>query len=130
MQKPVIWKQSKGNMVPWWLRTCCAPMKENRLFRTKNIQFVTALNQIKCLKHIRWQRLLLTCAPISELPSNIGTMSGTKKGFYNNLGFLISLTVILFLGSVCNIWFNNSNDPYNILNSCKWIFINIGIYFP
>mgnify|MGYP001324144585 CR=1 FL=1 len=32
---------------------------------------MTALDLIKCLKKIKSQKLLLTCAPISELPSNI-----------------------------------------------------------
>ena len=41
------------------------------------IRFVTTLNLIKCLKHIKKQRLRLTCAPISDLPSNISTMLGT-----------------------------------------------------
>ena len=35
----------------------------------EEIRFVTALDLIKCLKQIKLQRLLLTCAPISELPS-------------------------------------------------------------
>ena len=45
-------------------------MTENSYFRIKSIRFVTALDLIKCLKHIKYLRLLLTCAPISELPSN------------------------------------------------------------
>ena len=40
----------------------------------KKIQFVTALDLIKCLTLIKLQILLLTCAPISELPSNINTV--------------------------------------------------------
>ena len=38
----------------------------------KKIRGVTALVLIKCLKQIKVQRMLLTCAPFSELPSNIG----------------------------------------------------------
>ena len=34
------------------LRTCCARMKANGYFRMKNIQWVTALDLFKCLKHI------------------------------------------------------------------------------
>ena len=40
----------------------------------KKIRFVTDVDLIKCLKQIKHQRLLLTCTPISELPSNIGSM--------------------------------------------------------
>ena len=36
--------------------------------------FVTSFNIITCLKQIKLQRMLLTCAPISELPSHISTM--------------------------------------------------------
>ena len=52
-------------------------MKENRSFRKgKNPDFVTALDLIKCLKQVKYQRLLITCAPIgmSKLPSNISTI--------------------------------------------------------
>ena len=37
-------------------------------------QFVTSLDLVNCLKQIKEQRLLLTCTPISELPSNISTI--------------------------------------------------------
>ena len=45
---------------------------------------MTALDLIKCLRQIRQQRLLLTCAPISELPSNISTWmkKGAQKDIY------------------------------------------------
>ena len=36
---------------------------------------MTALGLIKSLKHIKLQRLTPTCAPISELPSNISTLN-------------------------------------------------------
>ena len=36
-----------------------------------------ALNLIKCLKQIKWQRLFLTRATFSEVPSNISTMRKT-----------------------------------------------------
>ena len=35
--------------------------------------FVTALDLIKCLNQVIWQILFFTCAPISDLPSNIST---------------------------------------------------------
>ena len=40
----------------------------------KKILFVTALDLIKCLNQIYQQRLFITCAPTSELPSDKGTM--------------------------------------------------------
>ena len=40
-------------------------------FRIKKIRFVTALDLIKSLIQVKYQRLLHTCAPISELPSNL-----------------------------------------------------------
>ena len=40
----------------------------------KKCRVVTALVLIKCLKQIKFQIFLLTCAPISELPSHISTM--------------------------------------------------------
>ena len=44
------------------------------VFSDKNILFVTALELIKTGQ----QRLLLKCAPIYELPSNISTMVKPK----------------------------------------------------
>ena len=35
---------------------------------------MTGLDYIKCLKQIKLKKLLLTCAPMSELPSNISTV--------------------------------------------------------
>ena len=51
-----------------------ANQKKIDLFREKKIQFVTALDLIECLKQIKYQRLLLTYPPISELPPNISSM--------------------------------------------------------
>ena len=57
-----------------WLRTCC----ERTGLSDEKIRHVAALDLIKCLQHMKWQRFLLTCAPISELPSNISTMAQIK----------------------------------------------------
>ena len=43
-------------------------------FRRKKPRFVTVLHLIKYLKQVKYQRLLNTCAPISELPSDTSTM--------------------------------------------------------
>ena len=45
----------------------------------KNIRFVTALDLINCVDQIKYQKLLLTCAPISELPSNTSTMRNDRR---------------------------------------------------
>ena len=50
------------------------------ILREKN----RSLDLIKCLKQIKQQRLLLTCAPISMLPSSMRTMT-TYANVCNNL---------------------------------------------
>ena len=49
--------------------------RKNSIFGEKKIRFVTALDLIKCRIQVKQQRLLVTCAPISELPFDIITMS-------------------------------------------------------
>ena len=44
------------------------------IFGQKKIRFVTVLDVIECLKQVKHQGLIHTCAPISELPSKISTM--------------------------------------------------------
>ena len=48
------------------------------VFLEKKI-IVSVLDLIKCLKQIKQQLVLLTCAPNSELPSNISTMLLTLR---------------------------------------------------
>ena len=48
-------------------------------FRGKML-LVTVLDLTKCLDQIKNQRFLLTCALISELPSDISTMITAKMG--------------------------------------------------
>ena len=56
-------------------------MKEHRYFRIKNIQIVTAIELIESPTQVKSQRLLLTCASIYELPSNIRTLkNGITSG--------------------------------------------------
>ena len=52
--------------------------KAKKVFSQRKKTYVTALAQIKCLKQITYQRLLLTCAPIHKLPSDINTMNFIK----------------------------------------------------
>ena len=51
----------------------------------EKINFVTALDLIKCHKQREKKRLLPTCAPISELPSNISTMVFLSQPSVNTL---------------------------------------------
>ena len=44
-------------------------------FWGEKIPTVTALDVIKCLKQLKYKRLLFACGPISELPSNTSTMN-------------------------------------------------------
>ena len=48
--------------------------ERNWYFRKKKKPICDFSRSIKCLKQSRYQTLLLTCAPMSELPSNISTM--------------------------------------------------------
>ena len=55
-------------------RNMLRTLKAKCVFLEKKIRFVTALDLIECLREIKKMRLLLTCTPISELPSNINTL--------------------------------------------------------
>ena len=56
------------------------------VFSEIKIWNLTALDLIKCLKKFKDQRLLLKCAPISELPPNISTMINSRS--YLRIGLL------------------------------------------
>ena len=56
------------------------------VFSEIKIRYLTALDLIKCLKKFKDQRLLLKCAPISELPPNISTMINSRS--YLRIGLL------------------------------------------
>ena len=43
-------------------------------YEEKNPICMTAPDLIKCLKQIKYQKVLLACETISDLPSNISTM--------------------------------------------------------
>ena len=45
-----------------------------KVFSGKNTRFVPALEKIKSLIQVKYQRLIRTCAPIYEIPSYINTM--------------------------------------------------------
>ena len=60
----------------------------NLVFCRKRIKFVTARDLIKCLKHIRYQKLLLICTPASEIPFNM--ISSTMIHLINiNIEFVV-----------------------------------------
>ena len=52
----------------------------------KKIRFVTTLCQVKCLKQIKYQRFILTWAPIFELPFIMYNIYGVL--FYETLGMV------------------------------------------
>ena len=52
---------------------------------------VTAFDLIKCTKQIKQQRLLITFAAISELPSNISTMSSDNNKRKYDRGCVMTL---------------------------------------
>ena len=54
-------------------------------FRRKKIRFVTALDLIKCLKQIKYQILLLACAPISKVPSQTSAIIQTDLYFSGSI---------------------------------------------
>ena len=59
-----IWSKVYLITLRAWRKIC--------IFGEKNIRFDTALNLFKCFNI--YQIMLLTCAPVSELPSSISTM--------------------------------------------------------
>ena len=62
-----------------------------KLFR-KKVGISTSLDLIKCLKPTKKQRLLLTRAPVSELPSNI-----SSRAHAESLGWLMTYCSQLLL---------------------------------
>ena len=53
-----FWYCKHDTYISWYLKACCASMKENRSFREKkNVRYLTARDLIKCLKQIKEQRL-------------------------------------------------------------------------
>ena len=57
--------------------------------REKKNRFATALALMKCLKQIKSQRLLLTCAPIFWIPSNISSIVYLKNTEEKNFLLLL-----------------------------------------
>ena len=49
-------------------------MEETGYFSIKKTAFLAAVDIIECLNKVKYLRLVLTCALISELLSNISTM--------------------------------------------------------
>ena len=69
-----------------------------------------ALDLIKCIKQIKYQRLLLTCALFSELPSNISTKAWSEFFLYVLcLIHWLHLNVPFLIDKVCFCW-NNENE--------------------
>ena len=58
-----------------WTHSILVDNSEQSIFWVKKkIRYVTPLDLIKCLEQIKKTTLLLTGAPMAELPSNISTM--------------------------------------------------------
>ena len=71
----------------------------------KNPICMPPLDLIKCLN----QRLLFTCAPISGLPSNVGTMTKTNQFQFPNSRSVKALDHYLFKSCVLNLtWLQSS----------------------
>ena len=72
------------------------------IFGEQKIRFVTDLDLIKCLEQIKYQRLLRTCASISELLSNISTLvyNLSKKYFLYKIKFVAALDLIKCLEQI------------------------------
>ena len=56
-------------------------MVTQHMLRTHEGKFATNIDIIKCLKQNKKQIFLITCAPISELPSTKNTMAESFKQY-------------------------------------------------
>ena len=56
---------------PWYLMVTKSMLRTHDGKQVFSEKKTTVLDQVKCLKHFKYQRLRITCAPISELPSNM-----------------------------------------------------------
>ena len=77
------------------------------------IRFVTASDLIICHKQVKIQRLLLTCVPISELPSIISTIGFTSQYIHlpiskhfcdDKLGLRTLLCHLMYMGYIHTLW--------------------------
>ena len=97
-------------------------MKKKPLFRKKS-RVLTALDQIKCPKEMKQQRLLLTCAPKPKLPSHTSTMSFTVLYIFGPNSIIwprlecaiIYLTMWLGIKNFNNIDFFNPWTPLDLI---------------
>ena len=47
---------------------------EEKVFSIEKFKFLTALDQFKCFKHIKLKGVILACAAISKILSNVRAM--------------------------------------------------------
>ena len=85
----------------------------------EQIRFATALDLIKCLKHIKWQRLVCICAPSSGSPSNISTMaSGALKlpvdQTINSVRVITNKYLTLLLQKDTRSWYRVKKDWHRL----------------
>ena len=76
-----------------------------KYFRIKKMRFVTDLDLIKGLKQIKGQRLILSCATISELPSDISiaVCTGKTGSFLSFHEYFISDLFLAYWGQNLNM---------------------------
>ena len=97
---------------------------------------MTALDLIKCLIQTKKQGLLLTCAPISELPPNIRyyaqheqvnleTIRADRKKIrkmninVDNLSKMNKNLLLLFISNLYTIQITVQNQLYDLLTACE-----------
>ena len=78
-------------------------------FREKKIGYVTVLDLIKGLKQIKYHRLLLTCAFISKLLSNMSTM--------------LKVELFPFISKWCETFFSSNEEKASWENHLIIVFI-------
>ena len=110
--------------IRWQLKIGCVRLKEKWSFRSKKSYLC---DLIKCLKPIKLQRWLLTCAPISESPFHTSTIIHNileyKKSISNNMlyglhWFMFTLwdKAILTIPVKSNTFFNH----FTLSGVCTW----------
>ena len=97
-----------------------ARMRESRSFRRKKNRFVTVLDLFECLEQVKFQRLLLTLALVSELPSYIRTME-----WMHFLAAIVSFIYYLYIFSNVSasdvaVVYTVSVQTTNIYESCTY----------
>ena len=70
-------------------------------FERKKMEFDESFDVTKCLQQIEIPDIWHTCAPRSELPSNVSTMIGSLSSISLNKNFLLGRFSHFFLMFLC-----------------------------